>query len=390
MIFGNEGMPGSGKSLDAMQHILDSLNAGRTIITNIHGINHKAISEHLAIPLPTVERLLISLVPPDGLDEDDKVRWIKAEFLKSQVPDCLWIWDEINQFWPPDRQPLPAEWSKFITEHRHLGIDVLVMGQDLAEMHSTWRKRLQRYTRFTKLDMQGKDDHFHWASLTNVGRNKYRKMSDGKKPYNKAFFGFYDSVRATTTNLDNYKDGRFSVFQTKHKLWAFAFVSVLAWAVYTVVGFFTPDDAQAKPDPAQQQLEEAPQPNKPSAREPSTDKPKSTAKEGADVPPERKPIDYLDRFAQKYQLRLTGIMDRLEPQPGKPAFEFRLDFVDESYRVKERMTRKDVAALGWSIERHDYGLLIHKDGVQYVARAWPLDNWGKVPQQTLTALTPEP
>ena len=47
MIFGNEGMPGSGKSLDAMQHILDSLNAGRTIITNIHGINHKAIASYL-------------------------------------------------------------------------------------------------------------------------------------------------------------------------------------------------------------------------------------------------------------------------------------------------------------------------------------------------------
>ncbi len=390
MIFGNEGMPGSGKSLDAMQHILDSLNAGRTIITNIHGINHKAISEHLAVPLPTVERLLVCLIPPDELDEDQKVRWIKAEFLKRQVPDCLWIWDEINQFWPPDRQPLPAEWSKFITEHRHLGIDVLVMGQDLAELHATWRKRLQRYTRFTKLDMQGKDDHFHWASFTNVGRNKYRKMSEGKKPYNKAFFGFYDSVRATTTNLDNYKDGRFSVFQTKHKMYALGFVGVLVLSLYTIVGFFSPEEAEAKPETAQEQ------PQKPASALKATDattnaeKPTEASPEPAKEPPERKPIDYLDKFALKYQLRLSGVMDRLNPEPGQAAFEFRLDFVDESYRLKERMTRKDVASLGWSIERHDYGILISKDGVEYVARAWPLDNWGKVPQQTISSLKPEP
>lgn len=390
MIFGNEGMPGSGKSLDAMQHILDSLNAGRSIFTNIHGINHKAISEHLSIPLPTVQRLLVSFQPPEDLDEDQKVRWIKAEFLKNQVPDCLWIWDEINQYWPPDRQALPAEWSKFITEHRHLGIDVLIMGQDLAELHATWRKRLQRYTRFTKLDMQGKDDHYHWASLTNIGRNKYRKMSDGKKPYNKDFFPFYSSVRATTSNLDNYKDGRFAVFQPKHKMWAACFALGMCYSLYVIWGFFNPEVADAKPLAAQEQPAEVVSAPKSLPAPPATAKAEKTPPEAPAAPPERKPIDYLDQFASKYQLRLTGIMDRLNPQPGKPAFEFRLDFLDESYRVKERMTRADVASLGWSIERRDYGILISKNGVEYVARAWPLDNWGKVPQQTLTAIKPQP
>lgn len=388
MIFGNEGMPRSGKSLDAIQHIIDSLNAGRTVVTNIHGLNEKAFSEYLGIPLPTIQRLLISLVPPADLDEDEAVKWVKAEFLKHQVPDCLWIWDEINQFWPPERQPLPAEWAKFITEHGHLGMDILVMGQDLGELHTTWRKRLQRYTRFTKLDMQGKEDEFHWASFTNVGRNKYRKMSDGKKPYNKALFPLYKSHRDSTSNKGNYKDGRFSVFQTKHKAYALGFVAALGFAIYTVIGFFTPPETESKPEPAKVAQEAPKTPPKVDAVKPLADLEKTAEK--AQEPPQRAPIDYLDKFAQKYQLRLTGIMDRLDPQPGKPAFEFRLDFVDESYRVKERMTRKDVAALGWAIERHDYGLLIHKDGVQYVARAWPLDNWGKVPQQTITSLKPEP
>jgi zona occludens toxin len=391
MIFGNEGMPGSGKSLDAMQHILDSLLAGRTVITNINGVDLKAIADYLSMPLPTVQRLLVVIAPPEGMPEDDKVGFIKSEFLARQVPDSLWIWDEINQFWPPDRQPLPADWAKFVTEHRHLGIDVLIMGQDLSELHATWRKRLQRYTRFTKLDMQGKDDSFHWGSYTNVGKNRYKRMADGKKPYNKAFFPLYKSVRDVTSNLENYRDNRFAVFQPKHKFYAACFALLLCYSLYEIWSFFNPDLEQSSSAVAAEmpKSEKAATPAKPASK-PADSEPASGDSEQPEQPPERQPIDYLDRFAQQYDLRLTGIIDRKEPVPGKPAFEFSLDFVDESYRVKERMNRKDVASLGWAIERHPYGILISKDGVSHVARGWPLDNWGKVPQQTLTSIKPEP
>ncbi|TEN10078.1 zonular occludens toxin domain-containing protein [Pseudomonas aeruginosa] len=217
MIFGHEGLPGSGKSLEAMVHVVNSLLSGRTVVTNISGIDHRAISEHLAIPLPTVQQLLICLEAPDELDEDAKVAWVKGQFFANRHHDCLWIWDEINQFWPPDRQPLSADWAKFVTEHRHLGIDILIMGQDLTELHQTWRKRLQRYTRFTKLDMMGKDDQYHWASYSSAGRLRFKQTASGKKPYNKDFFGFYKSHDDGTANVANYQDKRFSVFQAKHK-----------------------------------------------------------------------------------------------------------------------------------------------------------------------------
>ena len=395
MIFGNEGLPRSGKSLDAMQHIVDSLLAGRTVVTNIHGLSYEALSEYCAIPLPTVQRLLTCIVPPKEMDEEKKVSYVKGEFLKRQVNDSLWIWDEINQFWPPERQPLPADWAKFITEHGHLGIDILIMGQDLSELHTTWRKRLQRYTRFTKLDMMGKDDHFHWRSLTNIGKNKFRATAEGKKPYKKEFFPLYKSHRDETTNKDNYKDKRFGVFQTKHKVWAVIFFAVLALAVWNVAGFFTPpeqpkkDDTAAQVDtsssttPPAQAAAVAPQATQTAAHtttETTTDTTIDTAK--------REPIDYLDKYAQQYELRLGAILDRADPQPGQASFEFVLDFVDTGYRLKERMRRIDVASLGWSIERHPYGIRIAKGDVSYVARPWPLDNFGKVPQETVNALKP--
>ncbi|WP_347506586.1 zonular occludens toxin domain-containing protein [Pseudomonas anguilliseptica] len=387
MIFGNEGLPRSGKSADSMTHIVDSVRHGRTVITNIHGINHKAISEYLAIPLPTVKRLLVCLEPPAELEEEEVVEWVKAEFLKNAVNDCLWIWDEINQFWPVDRQPLHADWAKFITEHGHKGIDVLIMGQDLQELHTTWRRRLQRYTRFTKLDMMGKENEYHWASYNNCGRNKFKKTAEGKKLYNKDYFGFYKSHDDDTTNKGNYKDKRFSIFQGKHKFYAALYLSALVVAGWYLIDFWSGDALGAKTPEASAEHAQPLQPVQHMA--PKTEVAKVAQGVSQEVRPDP-PIDYFDDFATQYQLRLGAIVDRADPQPGKAAFEFVLDFLDPAYRVKESMRRVDVAALGWAIERTPFGLVLTKQGKIHIARPWPLDNSGKVPREHLAAMKPAP
>lgn len=240
------------------------------------------------------------------------------------------------------------------------------------------------YTRFTKLDMLGKEDHYHWATLTNVSRGRFKQTAQGKKPYNKDFFGFYKSHRDETTNKGNYKDARFSVFQTKHKVLAALFAVALVVAGWNIWGFWHPKGADVKP------LSAKPAASQPAASEVVAAKPverSETARQTKqDEAPE--PIDYLDKQAMKYDLRLSAIMDRKDPQPGQAAYEFVLDFLDPSYRVKERMGRKDVVSLGWAIERKDFGLLISKDAKSYVVRPWPLDNFGKVPQQQIAALKP--
>lgn len=391
MIFGHEGLPRSGKSAEAMTIIVDALRAGRVVVTNIAGINHKAFSDYLAIPLDTVKRLLQVIEPPEGMAEEQVVPYVKQAFLDRAHKDCLWIWDEINQFWPPDRQPLHPDWAKFVTEHGHKGIDILIMGQDLTELHKTWRGRLQRYTRFTKLDMMGKENEYHWASMTNIGRNKFKQTAAGKKPYNKEFWGFYKSHDDGTTNKGNIKDQRFSVFQTKHKVWGGIFAALLFGACYQVWGFFNPDlPADTKPASVSS-ASSAAQPAKPSNQLVAAPAATTTRVEYAPQPKaeeQRKPVDYLDRFAMEYQVRLSGYLDRAEPQPGKPAFDFVLEFVDTAYRVKERMNRQAVAALGWDMERTGYGLRLTKGDIEVIARPWPLDNFGKVPQTTIASLKP--
>lgn len=395
MIFGNEGMPRSGKSLDAMQHIIDSIRHGRCVVTNIHGINYAELAKYLVIPEATIRRMLITLTPPAKMDDDPekdeklKVEWVREKFYEHQINDCLWIWDEINQFWPVDRQPLPAKWAKFVTEHGHLGIDVLIMGQDLTELHKTWRGRLQRYTRFTKLDMRGKEDNFHWATFSNSGRNRYTKTAQGEKPYNKAFFPLYKSHRDETTNKGNYKDARFNIFQTKHKVAAFCLSLLVLFACYNTWSYFHPKEvpgvslAEKTHDTPQVKEALKPEPVAPVAK-PEPVKAEAPA-EVAQKEPE--PIDYLDGIAKKYDLRLSAYVER-KPADGdnRPWFEFVIDAVDPSFRRHETFNRASIAALGWTIEKKEYGILLSKQGIQYVVRPWPFDSGMKVSQGTLSSI----
>lgn len=402
MIFGNEGMPRSGKSLDAMQHIVDSIRHGRCVVTNVNGINYAELAKYLVIPEATLRRMLITIAPPEDMDEEQKVEWVKEQFYANQHPDALWIWDEINQFWPVDRLPLPAKWAKFVTEHGHLGIDVLIMGQDLSELHKTWRGRLQRYTRFTKLDMHGKEDDFHWSTMTNIGRGRYRQTASGKKPYKKEFFPLYKSHRDETTNKGNYKDARFNVFQTKHKVWAGLFGILLIcvfgwlWKFFhdpTVVAGDRAKDTGTKPavhQPVESKPVEVQQVSQSTAATTTTS---SNAVKGVPVVGEAvaqevaKPVDYVDDLAQKYSLRLSGLLER-QPKEGddRPWFDFNVDVVDQSFRVHDRFRRAELIALGWTVERTGYGIKLTKGDAVHVVRAWPIESPTKVSQREVNAV----
>ncbi|GJN48258.1 zonular occludens toxin domain-containing protein [Pseudomonas tohonis] len=389
MIFGLEGLPGSGKSLESMQHIHDALLAGRTVVTNIYGLNYELISESLAIPLETVQRLLIGLEVPDELDDEQAVAWVKQAFYERRINDCLWIWDEINQYWPPDRSALPAEWAKFVTEHRHLGMDILVMGQDLTELHSTWRKRLQRYTRLTKKDMMGKEHEYHWASLANSGRGRFKQTASGSKPYNKAFFGWYKSVRDETGNLSNYKDGRYSVFQGKHKFWMAVYgVFLLCGGIY-MWQWFHPDPEMGHTtaetqNPAEIVAAAIPQPVDTEPIAVTELLPEATPPPTVEEEKERRAIDYLDNLAQTHRLRIGAYLERQEDTPGKRKWDFVLEALDGTYHVRERFGAAEVYALGWDIERTAYGFRITKEGVEHILRSWPIDIFGRVSNPAIT------
>ena len=47
---------------------------------------------------------------------------------------------------------------------------------------------------------------------------------------------------------------------------------------------------------------------------------------------------------------------------------------------------REIQAMGWTVTRTGYGLLLEKQGVSHVARTWPLDLKGRVNERTVNSL----
>lgn len=88
-------------------------------------------------------------------------------------------------------------------------------------------------------------------------------------------------------------------------------------------------------------------------------------------------------MATAYSVRLSGLIS--SEQEGKELLGY-VEMLDSSYHVKERFTVQDIQALGWAVSHEVYGLLIVKEGVRHVARAWPLDLYGRVDERTANSL----
>lgn len=198
MIIFHEGLPGAGKSYETcVEHIIPSLMKGRKVYAYIEGLNHEKFSEVTLLPLPIVQTHLIQI-------EREQVK----EIYKHVEKDSLVVIDELQNFWPSTREKPTEELSKFVTEHRHLGLDIVLMGQDIRDCHTIWRRRVEQKTVYTKLTAVGRDKSYKWVVHRAVSGEKFQKISSGTKNYQKKYFGLYASYEAGTSNTATYKDKR--------------------------------------------------------------------------------------------------------------------------------------------------------------------------------------
>ena len=118
MIIFHEGLPGSGKSYEAfVKHVFKAIKSGRKVFAYIEGINHKKVAEILGFPVAIVEAFLIQI-------KEDQVKTI----YEHVEDNSLVIIDEIQDFFSADNKPLEKNITTFVTQHRHRGIDIIIMG----------------------------------------------------------------------------------------------------------------------------------------------------------------------------------------------------------------------------------------------------------------------
>lgn len=150
MISCYEGLPGAGKTYDAMRKLLDNLSQGRRILTNISGPDQEEkqeiIKHFLNLDDSQLKENLVSL-------QDHQV----TEFWNHINPGDLIIIDEAQNFfnsrdWQKKENRAFGKWA---SEHRHQGVDLILITQNVERIESSVRSLIEFTYRYKKLNMFG-------------------------------------------------------------------------------------------------------------------------------------------------------------------------------------------------------------------------------------------
>lgn len=386
----HEGLPGAGKSYEAcVFHILPALKAGRQVVTNIRGVNWEKFAELLEEPVEYIKMLLIYIEPAEQDGEASEIERVKNDFADKTPDNAMIVWDEVQDYFPSGNYKLPINQQKFWTEHRHRGLEIVIMGQDRDDVHKIIRSRIEDIVYFLKLQAVGRPNQYKWEQLQKQSKGRFVKIGSGVRSYESKYFGLYQSHRRESVKGGVYQTARSNVLVNSKALSLGVPVAFLGacFAVWHLIGFFNPEPVkpsssvtvQREPDEPPAHLVNAP-PEPPVVA--SESQPLAN-----DEPEKPLPIDYFDNLVQQYALRATVIMD--SKKPGKELMG-QVELLDSSMHVKERFYLSDIRALGWTVTRTGYGLLLEKQNVAHVARPWPIDLYGRVDNRTKESLGARP
>lgn len=383
----HEGLPGAGKSYEAVVfHIIPAIKQRRTVVSNIRGLNVEKIAELSGQSVDLVRLLIVNIEPAEQDSADGEIQRCINDMCNGTPDNALIVWDEIQDYFPSGNYKMPSNQQKFWTEHRHRGLDIIVMGQDRGDCHKIIRNRIRTVIYFLKLEAVGRPDKYKWEIYQKQRFGKFEKTGSGTRDYDKQFFGTYESVRREGVQKSVYQTARTNMLANSKGLVIgvpAAFLTAV-FAVFHLWGFFhqaptkpitavtVERPALVNPPPVVVQAQAAQQPQQ------ASDQPKTNP----EPPP---PIDYFDKLAGQYQVRAGAIIVSETERAGKDVLG-KVEMLDSTYHVKEAFTVAEIRALGWTVTATGYGLLLEKQGVAHVARAWPIDVYGRVDQHTRNAL----
>jgi len=369
MIVFNEGLPGSGKSYDAvLTHILPALRAGRHVYARLNGLDDAGrrakIAAHLGVPPERVDELLHHVT-------DDEVGKIGELVQKN----ALIVIDECHEFYVASREALPAEKERLFAMHRHEGLDIVLMSQFYKRLHSAVRGRVERKAIFTKLNVAKMKDRYkveHWQA---VAPDKYEKVDSTLCKYDPAIFPLYKSVADGTTNLEVYEAGSVPVWR-KIRLAGIIVVPLALWGCWKLAMFFSGHSGlvpQAKPvASAATSVDSAGVRRAPSVRQ---DDVKKARYDVSGMPPE---IAYVFDLANQARARMAAIYF----VEGRAYAEGIVEFRADQQHVLERISLQELRELGFIVTARHWGASIGWRGQRIVATAWPIDMPDRISDET--------
>lgn len=388
MIIFHEGLPRAGKSYEAMaERIVPSIAKGRPVVAYVEGIDHAQIAKLANVTEERCRELLRAVTRDElqGTQVDEKTRKeVTVDHLPELVVDnAMVVLDEAQNFWG-NRARLGAAMTKLITEHGHRGIDIVLMGQDIRDVHATWRRRVELKLSFLKLNglklpkalqwlflgKLGTEGNYSVTTYRHKGGDEYERLGLAVRTYDPRYFGTYKSYVADDTNTEVYEDKRAQAWN--HPLLKYAvpgFVAAGIWGGYSAWSYFHPDAPQTAKAPAAEQRPSGPY-VPPPARPPAAAAPAPAAAPAVD---QRSPIERrMADLSTKGRIRLAGLASMGGRVSGV------VEWVQGGSTVVERLTLDALRGLG-------VGVVVSGDVVQLgvgdyreLATPWPLEDLGRV------------
>jgi zona occludens toxin len=238
-----EGLPGAGKSYEAMAtQIIPALQKGREVVVYIEGLNVDKIAAAAGLSADVVGRLLFPVtrdqMRPSTVKQGRKELSVDGEWLRHVRDNALHVFDEAQSWWGL-RWKASEALTEFVSEHRHRGMDILLMGQSLKDVMPLWRRRVDQKFSFLKLTALGTAKRYRVTIYKGQGDDKFVKVTTRVGKYDAKYFGTYSSHTGDDINTATYTDGRVRLWGS----WGFKFgvplvLGLAVWGALTLRSFF--------------------------------------------------------------------------------------------------------------------------------------------------------
>lgn len=374
MLLFNEGLPRSGKSYSAMvDRIIPALKDGRAVFAHLDGLNHEKIAEASGVSLERVQSLLTYVSAEDVQRIYDVV-----------ANNALVIIDEAQDHFP-NRDKVSKEMTTFVTQHGHRGLDVVLMGQDLRDVHVLWRRRIEIKQVFLKLSGVGKENSFSVSTQRRAGKaDEFTEASFEIRKYEEKYFGTYASHVNDRIQTGNYKEKGATIWgNSVFTKWIPLSIVATVFCLWYLWGVFKGDKLVKTPPPAAVASQPAPVVQAPV--------PVPSAPTAAVVLPARSsgfvaaapaaaasdPVEArLSGLSSTAQVRLAGVLRTATRDEGV------IEWWDQgSSRVLERMTVSQLRQLGVTVALVDLSSArLTYGGWTAWATMWPVESAGRVSQ----------
>lgn len=239
------GLQGSGKSYESVSGpIMQAIEAGRNVVTNIDGINEEKIHEYL-IRVRKADQVKLGHV----IHVENHRVTEPAFFPDESKPDSetivkggdLVAIDEAWRFWPEGAKLLP-EHMQFFRMHRHyvhpdtgVTCDVILMTQDISGLSRALKNVIEFSFKMHKIKSLGMNRTYRVELYEGWKQTKKTRVDLFVKKYDSAIFPLYKSY-AASNGTEKAIDKRQNVLMNP-RLWLVAAIVVMV-GIGSIWGFF--------------------------------------------------------------------------------------------------------------------------------------------------------